>query len=107
MTTTNLNDDPSEDSSPDPRMSLAAKMRGGLSGLSGILGMGGNTLASVAGSPMQSAQGQKNLNPQQQPLVPLVPAAPVAPTDPWTGVSRPQPNFSLIPSASTMGWGMR
>ena len=90
------------DPDADPiKPTLFQKAGAGLSGLAGILGPGGNTMAAAGGSPAQSAQAQKNLNPQQKSLAPQQPAQ----IDPWTGLPQQQPNFALTPSA--VGWGLR
>ena len=90
------------DPDADPiQPTLFQKAGAGLSGLAGILGPGGNTMAAAGGSPAQSAQAQKNLNPQQTSLAPQQ----QAPIDPWTGLPQQQPNFALTPSA--VGWGLR
>ena len=90
------------DPDADPiQPTLFQKAGAGLSGLAGILGPGGNTMAATGGSPTQSAQAQKNLNPQQTSLTPQQPAQ----IDPWTGLPQQQPNFALTPSA--VGWGLR
>ena len=90
------------DPDADPiQPTLFQKAGAGLSGLAGILGPGGNTMAAAGGSPAQSAQAQKNLNPQHPSLAPQQPAQ----IDPWTGLPQQQPNFALTPSA--VGWGLR
>ena len=104
--TPNTYDPNAYDPDADPiQPTLSQKVRAGLgaglSGLSGILGSGGNTMAAAGGSPAQSAQAQKNLNPQQTSLAPQQPAQ----IDPWTGLPQQQPNFALTPSA--VGWGLR
>ena len=90
------------DPDADPiQPTLFQKAGAGLSGLAGILGPGGNTMAAAGGSPAQSAQAQKNLNPKQTSLAPQQ----TAQIDPWTGLPQQQPNFALTPSA--VGWGLR